>query len=118
MDLNIYPKSKELLRQDTIKALQLFVGSFPIGAGFDKEFITDELVDTSLKATLENNPRHLIDFFINYNIQIGVIPVNKNEYSGSIYYNFEFIYSYVDTNRVKLENLLFLDSFKLLEGKL
>lgn len=111
MDISKFPKSKELLRKDTVDSLTLFVAAFPVGSGFDKEFITDELIDNTQRATLENNPRHLYDFFDKNGIIIGIYPswkfgINDIEYDPET------------RTRTEIEALAFEKAFELLEAKL
>lgn len=111
MDLNIYPKCKELLRKDTMEMLQLFVASFPVGEDFNKDFITDDLIDSAQKAMLENNPRHLFDFFDKNNLTVEITGKWKYYVEGEkslTLYN----------SRTECEKAAFTQAFKELESRL
>ena len=110
MDINIYPKCKELLRKDTIEALKIFLASFPVEAGFEKDFITDELIDSSQKAIVENNPRHLFDFFDKNGIEIEIYKGWK--------FNIDMEYDEEYKTRSECEKAAFTKAFEKLESTL
>jgi len=107
-----YPKSKELLKQDTLLALRKFMDEFNEGEHkLSEEFITQEVVESTLKATMENNIRSLYDFFDKQGIIVAIYPewkygVNDTEYDAE----FE--------SRILCEKAAFEEAFKLLEEKL
>lgn len=113
MDITKFPKSKELFKKETIEALNLFISSFPVGTGFDKEFITEDVIEKTQQATLENNPRHLFDFFDKQNIFLNIEGKEKSWdwiIGGASGIGFE--------SRIEAENEGFESAFKILEEKL
>lgn len=111
MNIEKYPKSMALLREKSVKALTAFVNAFPVGEGFEKDFITEDLINGSTAAMLENNPRALFDIFDSEDIIIGIYPswkfgINDVEYDAET------------KTRPEIEALAFEEAFKILEAKL
>jgi len=116
IELTKYPKSKELLKQDTLLALRKFMNEFNEGEHkLSEEFITQEVVESTLKATLENNIRSLFSFFDKQGIFLTIIFWDLEYWEYVI--NKDKSVVFFDTRELA-EKAGIEECFKLLEQKL
>jgi hypothetical protein len=105
MDINKYPKSKELLRNQSREGFRVFLSSFPGGGSVE----VDKYVDEWMAVLLENNLRGLYDFFDKNNI---FLLINREN---GLWTSTVGDAKVTAANRSKAEEEGFINCFEILE---
>lgn len=115
MDINKYPKAKDILRKYIKDRLEIFIETLPDAKGIGTDFLSQEVIDETINYTLDSNLRKYYDFLDGNGIILSVFKDGKYfkytiECEKSSESRGEFF------SRIDAENVGFDDAFKTLNN--